>query len=181
MKIFKLILIVLVLLGSCHYDELNNSSFKTIVLTSSKNPKTIFHSSPKGTDYHTLEMYFNETPSFKFYVDGQEFEMMNAKKFIDWLKIGDTIRLQITHQDFNKISNYKHEKLSLENQMIKVYGIHSKYIVFLPIDDVLSKYNERKAREPGIYNAIVIFILILLLSKFRHYIRLRFSQHILKK
>jgi hypothetical protein len=181
-RLLKLILIFIPFLSSCKSEELTPSSIKTIILTSRKDPKIIFHSVPKAADYHTMEMYYNETPAFKYYVDRYEFELMNSKEFINWLKIGDTIRLQITNQDYEKIYNYKNERLPMEDQMIKVYGIHSKHIVFLSLDKVLSKHNERKSLEP-INLVIIIFLLlfVLLHHKVEHFVRLKFRQLLFKK
>lgn len=180
-RLLKLILIFITFLSSCETEKLTASNIKTIILTSRKDPKIIFHSVPKGANYHTMEMYYNETPAFKYFVDRKEFELMNSKGFINWLKIGDTIRLQITNQDYMRISNYKNERLPLEEQMIKVYGIHSKHINFLSLNKVLLKQKEIKSKEPLNLGIILILIIVFFHDKIEIYIRLLFRQFVLTK
>ncbi len=101
----------------------------------------------------------NHTYSYYLYLDGYRNNFQIIADFVDYfnkdyfertIKVGDSIRIFISRNDFANIQN---------NDKIKVFGIYSKNSVYLHCDNSIDQYNSRLTLYGGLIFVVVGLIL----------------------
>lgn len=103
--------------------------------------------------------YRNHTYSYYLYLDGYRNNFQIIADFVDYfnkdyfertIKVGDSIRIFISRNDFVNIQNY---------EKIKVFGIYSKNSVYLDCDNSIYQYNSGLTLYGGLLFVAVGLIL----------------------
>ena len=124
----------------------------------------------QGSPWVSIKL--KEYPEFKFDVSEIKYEAFKAKEFVNEIKLGDTISIDILSYDYNtKIKKDKSLRISeklINYSFIEPYGLKANGKSYITLADLNKAWTDNKSLSWVLYIAgtlFLIFIITILLRK----------------